>query len=144
VRTVLRGCRAAAARRWRILRADPDRGYNIMETVIIVPVIIVLTMIVVQFAMIWHGRHIAQAAAASAARSAAGYTADAARGQADAASYLGQVAPSLLTGPVVTVDRSPAHVTVTGRAQVLSVVPFGSFSVDERAVAPVEQFVGIR
>lgn len=141
--TVWSGWRAAVARRWRTVRADPDRGYNIMETVIIVPVIIVFTMIVVQFAMIWHGRHIAQAAAASAARSAAGYTADPGRGQADAASYLGQVAPTLLTGPVVTVDRGPVQVTVTVRAQVLSVVPFGSFSVDERAVAPVEQFVGL-
>ena len=91
----------AVVRRWRRVRSDGDRGYNIVEAVIIVPVIIVLTMLVIQFVLLWHGRHIAQAAAAAAARSAAGYTATAARGQADGAAYLVQVAPNMLSETAV-------------------------------------------
>jgi len=131
----------AVLRRWRSIRSQADRGYNLVETVIIVPVIIVFTMLVVQFAMLWHARHIAQAAAAAAARAAAGYSADAAQGRADAAGYLAQVAPNLLSQATVTVDRGAATVTVAVHASALSVIPFGSFSVDERAAVPVEQFV---
>ena len=129
----------AVLRRWRSIRSQADRGYNLVETVIIVPVIIVFTMLVLQFAMLWHARHIAQAAAA--ARAAAGYSADAAQGRADVAGYLAQVAPNLLSQATVTVDRGAATVTVAVHASVLSVIPFGSFSVDERAAVPVEQFV---
>ncbi len=137
-------CRRAVARRWRRVRGDGDRGYNIVEAVIIVPVIIVLTMLVIQFVLLWHGRHIAQAAAAAAARSAAGYTANAARGQADGAAYLVQVAPNMLSETSVRVDRGPEQVTAAVHAKVVSVVPFGRFSVDEIAVSPVEMFVDPR
>lgn len=137
----MRRCGVWAVRRWRTVRATPDRGYNILEAAIILPVIIVLTMLVVQFALVWHGRHIAQAAAADAARSAAGYQSTAGRGQADAADFLHAVAPHLLSGASVRVTRGPAQVTTAIHAQVLSVIPFGRFSVDEHAVAPVEQFV---
>ena len=134
-------CGAWAVRRWRTVRATSDRGYNILEAAIILPVIIILTLLVVQFALLWHGRHIAAAAAADAARSAAGYQSTAGRGQADAADFLAAVAPHLLTGAVVTVTRGPRQVTTTIHAHVLSVIPFGSFSVDEHASAPLEQFV---
>jgi Flp pilus assembly protein TadG len=49
--------------------------------VIIVPIIVVLTLLVVQFVLVWHGRHVAQAAAQNAARSAAAYQAQPAAGQ---------------------------------------------------------------
>ena len=64
---------------------------------IIVPVII-MTMVVVQFVLLWHGRHVAQAAAQTAARAAATYQGSAAVGRADGDAYLAQVAPNLLPG----------------------------------------------
>ena len=64
------------------------------EAVIIVPVIVILTMVVVQFALLWHGRHVAQAAAQTAARTAALYLGNAAAGSADADGYLAAVAPT--------------------------------------------------
>jgi Flp pilus assembly protein TadG len=136
--------RAAAVRRLRTALSDPDRGYNVIEAVIVVPIIIIFTLVVVQFALLWHGRHVAEAAAQAAARSAAGYSATAATGQADGVSYLAQVAPNLLRAPVVTVDRTPLRVQVTVRAQVLSIIPFGSFSVSQAAAVPVETFVAGR
>jgi len=140
VNTMLRR-RAAVGRRWRAAVAEPDAGYNPLEAAIITPIIIVFTMLIVQFALLWHGRHVAEAAAQAAARSAAAYTSTAAVGQADGASYLAQVAPHLLTGAAVRVDRGPQSVTVRVTATVPSVIPFGTFTVTETATAPVEVFV---
>ena len=107
---------------------------------IIVPIVVLLTMVVVQFVLVWHGRHVAQAAAQTAARSAAAYQATAAVGQADGDAYLQQVGENLLPGRTVRVNRDASTVTVTVTADVLTVIPFGSFFVDESATAPVEAF----
>ena len=127
-------------RRWRRTAADPDRGSSSVEAVITIPVLVIVMMCVVQFALVWHARHTAQAAAQVAARSAAIYQASAADGQADGDAYLSQTAPNLLTGRSVLVTRDVVTVTATVTAGVPSVIPFGSFSVQERASAPVEAF----
>ena len=132
-------------RRWRRVRAESDtagadRGSTVAEAVIIVPVIIIATMVVVQFALIWHGRHVAQAAAQTAARAAATYQGSADIGRADGDAYLAEVAPSLLPGRNISVTRDASTVVVTIHADVLTVIPFGNFTIDERASAPVEAF----
>src|SRR6476620_5287913 len=95
----------------RRLRDARDRGDATVEAVIIVPVIVVLTLLVVQFVLVWHGRHVAQAAAQTAARSAAAYQAQPAVGQAAGDEYLAEVAPNLLPGRVVSVTRDAAGAT---------------------------------
>ena len=127
---------------WRRLRATRDRGDATVEAVIIVPVIVVLTLLVVQFVLVWHGRHVAQAAAQTAARSAAAYQAQPAVGQAAGDEYLAEVAPNLLPGRAVTVTRDSTAVTVIVTADVLTVIPFAGFHIQERATAPLEIFVG--
>lgn len=121
--------------------ADPDTGSTTTEAVIIIPVIIILTLVVIQFVLIWHGRHVAQAAAQTAARAAATYQGTAETGHADGDAYLAQVAPNLLPGPDVQVTRDATTATVNIHADVLTVIPFaGAFTVDEHATAPVEAF----
>ena len=127
--------------RWRRLQGTADRGNASVEAVIIVPIIVLLTLLVVQFVLVWHGRHVAQAAAQSAARSAAAYQADPAAGQAGGNQYLAEVAPNLLPGHAVTVTRDADTVTVTVSAHVLTVIPFASFDVQEKATAAQEMFV---
>ena len=131
-------------RRWLRVRADStadaDRGSTVAEAVIIVPVIVIATLLVVQFVLLWHGRHVAQAAAQTAARAAATYQGSAQGGRAVGDAYLAQVAPSLLPGRDISVSRDATTVTVTVHADVLTVIPFGDFTVDERASAPVEAF----
>ena len=132
-------------RRWRRVRAESDtaeadRGSTVAEAVIIVPVIIIATLVVVQFVLLWHGRHVAQAAAQTAARAAATYQGSADIGRADGDAYLAEVAPSLLPGRNISVTRDASSVVVTVHADVLTVIPFGNFTVDERASAPVEAF----
>ena len=134
-------------RGWTVLRArltgrDPgrgrDRGSATVEALIIIPVAVLLTLLVVQFVLIWHGRHVAQQAAQSAARAAAAYQGSAAAGQDTGAGYLTVVAPSLLPGRSVQVTRDAGQATALVHAQVLAVIPFVSFTVDEQASAPVE------
>ena len=128
--------------RWRRLRDGRDRGDATVEAVIIVPVIVVLTLLVVQFVLVWHGRHVAQAAAQTAARSAAAYQAQPAVGQAAGDEYLAEVAPNLLPGRTVTVTRDAAGATAIVTADVLTVIPFAAFQIQEQSTAPLEIFVG--
>ena len=124
------------------MRDARDRGDATVEAVIIVPIIVVLTLLVVQFVLVWHGRHVAQAAAQNAARSAAAYQAQPAAGQAAGDDYLAEVAPNLLPGRSVTVTRDAAGATAIVSADVLTVIPFAAFHIQEQATAPLEIFVG--
>lgn len=122
-------------------RDERDGGYSIVEAVITLPVLIMMVMFVVQYALLWHGRHVAEAAAQNGLRDARGYQATAAAGERSASDYLREVAPNLLTRPQVNAERGDTTVTVTVRAKVLSIVPFGDLSVSETAAGPVERFV---
>jgi Flp pilus assembly protein TadG len=133
--------RGVVARRWRALRSAPDRGYSAVEAAIVMPIVLILTMTVIQLVLLWHGRHVAQAAAAAAARSSAAYHSTAAVGQADGKAYLDEVAPNLLRNATVTVTRTATAVQVTVDATVLSVIPLGDgFTVTESVGTSVEIF----
>ncbi len=134
------GSGRSGSARWRRLRDDRARGAAAVEAVIIVPVVVVLTLLVVQFVLLWHGRHVAQAAAQTAARSAAAYRADPGAGRAAGDAYLADVAPNLLPGRTVTVIRDATTATVFVRADVLTVIPFAGFGIQEQATAPLEIF----
>ena len=112
-----------------------------LEAAIVLPVIIVLTMLVIQYALVWHARHVAEAAAQDGLRAAAGYAATPAAGQSAASTYLTQVAPQLVRDPQVTVTVTATTVTVTVHAHVLSLLAFGRFDITEHAAGPRELFV---
>ena len=118
-----------------------EGGYSIVEVVITFPVLMLLVGGVIQFALLWHGRHVAEAAAQGGLHAARAYSSTADAGRQDAEAYLSQVAPNLLQQPQVLVNRTGTTVTVTVRATVLSIVPLG-LSVEETAVGPVERYVG--
>ncbi len=120
---------------------DSDRGYSVLEAAITLPIIFFLLMIVVQWAIVWHSRNVAQAAAQEALRSAQSYQSTAAIGQADGNNYLAHVAPHALGGGCVTVTRSATTVTVRVRCKVMSVIPFGTFYATETMSGPVERYV---
>ena len=126
--------------RWQRLRAAGDRGDVTAEAVIIIPVIVVLTLLVVQFALVWHGRHVAQAAAQTAARSAAAYQAGPGAGLAAGQAYLTEVAPNLLSSSNLTVTRSLDSASASVHAEVLTVIPLLTIAIQEDAAAPLETF----
>ncbi len=121
-------------------RDAQDHGFGTLEAVIVIPVVVILTMIVVQYVMLYHARNVAEAAARDGLRVARGYQASAAQGQAAAEQYLANVAPKLLAKRHCDVQRGAANVVIVCHADVASVVPFGSFSVSEQATGPIETF----
>ena len=118
-----------------------EAGFSTLEAVVVIPVVVIITMLVIQYVMLWHARNLAQAAAQNGLRVARGYQATAAQGQASAAQYLDTVAGNLLHNRHVDAQRGATTVEVTVHASVLSVVPFGSYTVDESASGPVERYV---
>ena len=117
-----------------------DRGFSTLEAVIVIPAVVIMTMLVVQYVMLWHARNIAEAAAQNGLRVARGYGATSAQGRESASQYLHDVAGHLLTDSNVTADRGATNVVVTVRGTVASVVPFGSFHVTQRAFGVTERF----
>jgi Flp pilus assembly protein TadG len=121
-------------------RVVKDHGFGTLEAVIVIPVLVLLTMIVVQYVMLYHARNVAQAAARDGLRVARGYQSSAAQGEAAAEQYLANVAPKLLAKRHCDVQRGAATVVIVCHADVASVVPFGTFTVSEHAVGPIETF----
>ena len=108
-----------------------------------IPVLIIMTMISVQYVMVWHARNVAEAAARDGLRVARGYQATGPQGSASCAKYLDTVAKRMLGERSCTADRGGQTVVVTVHAKVMSVIPFGSFTVNETATGPVEVFSGV-
>ena len=121
-------------------RRRGDRGDATIETVIVVPVLVFLTMGIVQFGMWMHASHIADAAArdgvAAARLDGAG---PAATGEA-ARDTLNRLANGLITEPTVDAQRSVERVTVRVSGTVRPVIPGVAFTVTGFADGPVERF----
>ena len=105
-----------------------------------VPVMVLVTLVVVQFALVWHGRHLAQAAAQAGVTAAHGVHTDPGAARGAAGDYLDQVAPHLLTDRTITAAVAGGTVTVTVTAHVETILPFADLSITATAAGPVETF----
>jgi Flp pilus assembly protein TadG len=110
------------------------------ELVIVTPLLMLLFLLVVQFALWQHAVHIAEAAAQRGAQSARLQGGTNAQGYADAQSATSQLGANLLVNPMVTVTRAGdvVRVEVSGTAE--PVVPFLSLPVTAVVNGPVERF----
>ena len=110
---------------------------GIVATVIVVPAALLALWLVLQYAIVLHADHVAQAAAQDAALAAA-----AGAGDPGATAFeLMSSASGFTSGVGVATRRSSVRVTVTVTADVVQIFPFGSFSVTASGSAPVEEFV---
>ena len=120
-----------------------DRGAGAAEIVIAVPLLMLLILLVVQFAIWQHAVAVAQATAEEslAVTRVQGGTAGA--GQDRAAQVLGQIGSAVLVGPQVSVTRTAADATVTIHATAERVVPVPGLNlpVSVTVTGPVERFV---
>ena len=114
-----------------------------MEWALLTPVLILVMLVVVQFTMVFHARHVALAAAQSGARVAR--TAPVGGGweggaTAKAERDVREIGPELLGDLTVRAGESGDQrwVEVSGRA--VTVVPFMSFRVSQRSQGPIECF----
>jgi hypothetical protein len=104
------------------------------------PVLLLLFLLIAQFALYLHAAHIAQAAAAqglSAARVSGG-SADA--GTAAGNQVLAQLGRGPLRATSVSAKRGPDQASVQVRGSAVSVMPFLTLAVHVEAVGPVEKF----
>jgi len=108
--------------------------------VIATPLLLLLILLVVQFAMWQHSVHVAQAAASEGLAAARVQGGTPGAGQSEANVVLGQLTQGVLVHPSVRVARgaNTTTVTVTGEAQ--SVIPFLHLPVSATASGPVERF----
>jgi Flp pilus assembly protein TadG len=121
-----------------------ERGSASVELVVAAPLILLLIMMVVQFAMWAHATHVAQAAANSGVQTARAYHSSADDGRTQAISVLDQLAGTVLTGARVDARRdsatATATVTVTGDA--VAVLPGLRLPVHVSVTAPRELVPG--
>jgi hypothetical protein len=124
-------------------RAGGDRGAGSAEIVIAVPLLMLLILLVIQFAVWEHAEGIAHATAEEALAAARVRGGTAASGQQRATQVISQIGSSVLVGPQVSVTMTPADVTVevTGTAERVLPVPGLSFPVTVTVTGPVERFV---
>ncbi|MFC0107926.1 TadE/TadG family type IV pilus assembly protein [Kibdelosporangium aridum] len=123
----------------RRLRNDQS-GAGTVELVVATPVLLLLILLIAQFALYMHATHIAQSAAAEALSAARVSGGTSAAGNAEGRRILGQLGSGPLQGGSVNVTRGNAEATVTITGTATSVLPFLTLTVHAEAAGPIEKF----
>lgn len=122
----------------RVLRGD--RGSVSAELVIATPLLLLLVMGIVQFALWSHATHIAQAAAAQGLAAARVQDASAARGDAAARRLLDQLGHGPLTHARIDATRNAEAVVIRVSGDTSAVIPLLHLPVHAEATGPIERF----
>ena len=110
-------------------------------TVLMVPVVLLATLLVVQFALAYYARTVMSGAAQDGAAAAARRNASVSEGISLTDSLLSNAAGSLLNDYSVTASTSDDTVTVRAEGEVVSLLPFfGTITVAATGSAHLEQF----
>lgn len=119
-----------------------EAGAATVEAVLVFPVLLLLVMVVFQFALWYHASGLANAAAQDGARAARveGGTAQDGRDRANA--LLDQTGHSILQGRQVLVTRTLATARVEVRGTCIPLVPGLHLPVDAVVESSTERFVG--
>jgi hypothetical protein len=112
------------------------------ELVIATPLLLLLIMGVIQFALWQHAEHIASAVAQQGLAVGRLQGETAADGQIQAQSVLDQLGPTVLVGSNISATRTAATTTVTVTGHAESIVGFFSLPVKATASGPSEPAVG--
>ncbi|HTO00038.1 MAG TPA: TadE family protein [Microthrixaceae bacterium] len=110
-----------------------------IQVAILFPVILFWIMLIVQYGLWWHAKHVANAAASEAVDAAQVSTGTAREGEGAAASYLAQ--SGNLDNVTIKVNREPTIVIAEVHGDAPRLVPGFEWSVTARSVAPVERFI---
>lgn len=125
----------------RHLAPGDDRGAVAAELVVATPLLLLLILAVVQFALWQHASHVADVIAQQGLAAARVQGGSPAAGRSEADAVYTQLGQGLIVHPTVTAteDATTDRVVVTGH--VTSVIPFLSLPVRAVAVGPHERFV---
>ncbi len=119
-------------------RSDGQSGLIATQLAVLMPALLLLVMLTVQFALWAHATQLADAAADAAATTAALPTASSEDAQAAAANLLAQAGN--LSAVRIVVDRGGEQATAMVSGVAPNVVPGFRWSVEARAAAPRELF----
>ncbi|WP_328814395.1 TadE family protein [Nonomuraea cypriaca] len=125
-----------------------ERGVTAVELALLMPIILAVALLIVQVALWFHGRQVAEAAAREGARVARSAPFDSGDWEgaatAKATDIVRAIGPRLLSGATATTsEQEPDErfVTVTGSAvQVIPLLPDLTFTITATAGGPVECF----
>ena len=123
----------------RALKRD-ERGAVSAELVIATPLLLLLIMGVIQFALWQHAEHIASAVAQQGVAVGRLQGESAAAGQQQAQSVLHQLGSSVLVGSNITATRTNATTTVTVTGHAESIIGLFSLPVKAVATGPTETY----
>ncbi|MFI7638586.1 TadE family protein [Nonomuraea sp. NPDC049400] len=129
-------------------RKRGERGATVIELAVLMPVVLAVALLIVQVALWFHARQVAEAAAQEGARVARAAPFDSGdwpgQATAKATDIIRAVGPKLLQGATATTsEKEPDErfVTVTGSAvQVIPLLPELTFTITATAGGPVECF----
>lgn len=107
---------------------------------IAIPLLVMLVLLIVQFALAAYAEHIAQGAADQALDTARTVGGTNTGGQAEAQAVLAQLATGPLNHPQVDVTRDATTVTVTITGTAENLVPGFTLHVHAEASGPIEAF----
>lgn len=117
-----------------------DSGSVSTEVVLVVPALLLLVLLSVQFGLWYHASAVAKAAAEEGARAARAEGATAPDGEARARSFLAQAGPTIIERAQVTATRTAATAGVEVRGVAVNVVPGFRLPVNAVAASPVERY----
>ena len=127
--------------RRRVLPAS-DRGSITLELAIVFPVLLLIVTALIQYALWFHARSLALAAAQQGVSVARAYGSTTAAGRDSALAFVADHGADTLLAASATASRQAAgqvQVVVTGRS--LSLLPgMGGIAVSQSAAGPVERF----
>lgn len=126
--------------RFVMSRTGAERGDGPVQAAILAPMVIALSLLMVQGGIYYHARTIAVNAAQVGVESSRAYNSSAGAGQAAAQSYLGTTGSSAFSTVNISSSRSATTATVTVSARTASMLPGVSLPmINARAQAPVER-----
>jgi Flp pilus assembly protein TadG len=119
--------------------ARDERGAGAVEFIVVMPVLMLIFLLLVQWSVQLHNDRIVHAAAREAAVEAAAWDGGATAGRQTANSYLDDFG-SDLANTSVEVNMGPTDATVTVSGDVLTFLPGLHIRVSARATVPKERF----
>jgi Flp pilus assembly protein TadG len=119
-----------------------DRGTASVEVTLAMPLLGLLLLVVVQFAVWAHATHIAQAAANQGVQTSRAYGSTVAVGVEDTNAILDQTAGSILVERTVTANNTATTSTVTVDGEAAAVLPGLSLPIHVSVTAPRERVPG--
>ena len=119
-----------------------DRGSSVVEAILVVPVLMLILLALIQFALWAHAAQVAQLAASEGDQAARAFGGGAAAGEIRADSILRGPGSDLSSSSssVVVMPGDMARITVAGTA--ISILPGITLSVGSVQVGPIQEFRG--